>query len=87
MVRNPLEVEVTLSKLTVTVREDSSKDVDTTQDFVDVEVVDDVTLGPRDTRTVSGLMELSWDWDSPAPDPCWYQMPETSVAGCHACNV
>ncbi|KAI0686194.1 ER-golgi trafficking TRAPP I complex 85 kDa subunit-domain-containing protein [Earliella scabrosa] len=40
----------TLSSLTVTVRETSSKDVDTTQDCV--EVIEDVTLGPRDTRTI-----------------------------------
>ncbi|KAI0715153.1 ER-golgi trafficking TRAPP I complex 85 kDa subunit-domain-containing protein [Earliella scabrosa] len=52
VVRNPLEVDVTLSNLTVTVRETSSKDVDTTQDFVEVEVIEDVTLGPRDTRTI-----------------------------------
>ena len=80
-------MEISLSGLTVIVQEGSAQEAETRPEGVEVEVIDDVVLGPRDTRTVSGLMELSWDWDSPAPDPCWYQMPETSVAGCHACNV
>ncbi|KAI1793952.1 ER-golgi trafficking TRAPP I complex 85 kDa subunit-domain-containing protein [Ganoderma leucocontextum] len=52
VLRNPLDVEVSLSALTVTVRESPSKGEDTAQDFVQVEVVDDVTLGPKDTRTI-----------------------------------
>lgn len=52
--RNPLDVEVSLSALTIALRESSSKgeDTNTTEDFVQVEVVDDITLGAKDTRTV-----------------------------------
>ncbi|KAH9858208.1 ER-golgi trafficking TRAPP I complex 85 kDa subunit-domain-containing protein [Lenzites betulinus] len=50
--RNPLDVEVTLTRLTVSVREVSAKDADAAPDFVEVEVVDDVVLGPKDTRTI-----------------------------------
>ncbi|TBU62053.1 ER-golgi trafficking TRAPP I complex 85 kDa subunit-domain-containing protein [Dichomitus squalens] len=52
VLRNPLDVEVSLSALTVTVREASSLDEDTTRDFVQVEVIEDVSLGPKDTRTI-----------------------------------
>ncbi|KAI0721227.1 ER-golgi trafficking TRAPP I complex 85 kDa subunit-domain-containing protein [Cerioporus squamosus] len=52
VVRNPLEVEVSLSSLTVVLREASGKDAETAPEFVEVEVIDDVVLGPRDTRTV-----------------------------------
>lgn len=51
--RNPLDVEVTLSGLTVSIREASAKDADTNPDFVEVEVVDDIVLGAKDTRMVS----------------------------------
>ncbi len=51
--RNPLDVEVTLSGLTVSVREASAKDADINPDFVEVEIVDDVVLGAKDTRMVS----------------------------------
>ena len=52
VLKNPLDVEVSLSALTITLRESSSTGEDTTQDFVQAEVVDDVVLGPKDTRTV-----------------------------------
>ncbi|KAH9897998.1 ER-golgi trafficking TRAPP I complex 85 kDa subunit-domain-containing protein [Cubamyces lactineus] len=52
VLKNPLDVEVTLSGLTVSVREKSAEDAKETPDFVEVEVVDDVVLGPRDTRTI-----------------------------------
>lgn len=51
--RNPLDVEVTLSALTVSIREASAKDADTNPDFVEVEIVDDIVLGAKDTRMVS----------------------------------
>lgn len=51
--RNPLDVEVTLSGLTVSVRELLAKEADSNPDFVEVEVIDDIILGAKDTRTVS----------------------------------
>ncbi|KZT72776.1 hypothetical protein DAEQUDRAFT_749133 [Daedalea quercina L-15889] len=51
-IRNPLDVEVNLSGLSVIVREASSSDHSTTPDFVEVEVVDGITLGPREYRTI-----------------------------------
>ncbi len=53
VVRNPLEVEVSLSSLTVVVRDASATDAETVPESVEVEVIDDVVLGPRDTRTVN----------------------------------
>lgn len=53
VVRNPLEVEVSLSSLTVTVRDASLTDDDTPQEFIEVEIIEEITLGARDTRTVS----------------------------------
>ncbi|KAI0652274.1 ER-golgi trafficking TRAPP I complex 85 kDa subunit-domain-containing protein [Trametes meyenii] len=50
--RNPLDVEVTLSGLTVSVRDASAQDSDANPDFVEVEAIDDVVLGPKDTRTI-----------------------------------
>ncbi|KAH9937068.1 ER-golgi trafficking TRAPP I complex 85 kDa subunit-domain-containing protein [Fomitopsis serialis] len=50
--RNPLDVEVTLSGLSVVVRETSSPDASVTPDFVEVEVVDGITLGAREYRTI-----------------------------------
>ena len=87
VVKNPLEVDVTLSNLTVIVRETSSKDVDTTPDFVEVEVIEDVTLGPSDTRTVSdhtpGMLAIALTY----ADSHWCQMLKTGVVGYRACNV
>ncbi|KAI0830719.1 ER-golgi trafficking TRAPP I complex 85 kDa subunit-domain-containing protein [Trametes gibbosa] len=50
--RNPLDVEVTLTRLTVTVREASAEEADAAPDFVEVDIVDDIVLGPKDTRTI-----------------------------------
>ncbi|KAI8981263.1 ER-golgi trafficking TRAPP I complex 85 kDa subunit-domain-containing protein [Trametes punicea] len=52
VLRNPLDVEVILSGLTVSVRLASDKDAETNPDFVEVEVLDDVALGAMDTRTI-----------------------------------
>lgn len=52
VLKNPLDVEISLSALTITLCESSFKGEDTAQDFVQVEVVDDVVLGAKDTRTV-----------------------------------
>ncbi|KAL7285211.1 hypothetical protein ACG7TL_000304 [Trametes sanguinea] len=52
VLRNPLDVEVSLSGLTVSVRESSSKDAESNPDFVEVEELDDIVLGAKDTRTI-----------------------------------
>ncbi len=51
ILRNPLDTEITLSALTVVVRD--SKSGDPVSEIVDVEVVDDITLNSRESRTVS----------------------------------
>lgn len=53
VLRNPLDVEVNLSALTVGVREEKSENASSSKSFVQVEVVDDVFLGPKESRTVS----------------------------------
>jgi trafficking protein particle complex subunit 8 len=52
-IRNPLDTEVNLSNLTVTVREPSSTDATAAVAYVDVEIIDDIVLGAKETRTVS----------------------------------
>ncbi|KAI0778588.1 ER-golgi trafficking TRAPP I complex 85 kDa subunit-domain-containing protein [Trametes elegans] len=52
VLRNPLDVEVVLSGLTVSLRDSSAKDADANPDGVEVEVIEDVALGPKDTRTI-----------------------------------
>ncbi|KAJ7654956.1 ER-golgi trafficking TRAPP I complex 85 kDa subunit-domain-containing protein [Mycena polygramma] len=52
VLRNPLDVEVNLSKVTVIVEETPSENASTSKSFLDVEVVEDITLGPRESRTV-----------------------------------
>ena len=54
VVKNPLDVEVALSALTIRVRDGTSPDA--VPDFVEVERIDDVILGARDTRTVTILL-------------------------------
>lgn len=56
MLRNPLDAEVNLSSLTVTVEEillGRSVPSEST-----VEVIDDMVLGPKETRTVGRLRSL-----------------------------
>lgn len=52
VLRNPLDVEVTLSGFTVGVRESSSEDGESAKEFVEVEIIDGIVLGAMDTRTV-----------------------------------
>ena len=52
MLQNPLDVDVNLANLTVVVKEEHS---DTPADFVEVEVIDDIILSAKETRTVGVL--------------------------------
>lgn len=52
--RNPLDVEVSLSGLSVIVQEKSAPENSPTPNFIEVEVIDGVSLGPREFRTVGG---------------------------------
>jgi hypothetical protein len=52
-IQNPLDTEVNLSNLTVTVREITSTDSKSAMAYVDIEVIDDIILGAKETRTVS----------------------------------
>ncbi|KAG6832288.1 hypothetical protein H0H92_003521 [Tricholoma furcatifolium] len=56
--RNPLDTEVNLSNLTVIVEESNATELSTTS-FVEVEVVDDVTLGAKESRIVSISIHVS----------------------------
>ncbi|KAH9950452.1 ER-golgi trafficking TRAPP I complex 85 kDa subunit-domain-containing protein [Amylocystis lapponica] len=52
VMRNPLDVEVTLSGLSVEIGEASSHGADSARDFLEVEVLDDIVIDPQDTRTI-----------------------------------
>ncbi|KAJ7706314.1 ER-golgi trafficking TRAPP I complex 85 kDa subunit-domain-containing protein [Mycena rosella] len=52
VLRNPLDAEVNLSNVTVVVQDSHSETASTSQSFLEVEVVEDVTLGPRESRTI-----------------------------------
>ncbi|KAJ7275176.1 ER-golgi trafficking TRAPP I complex 85 kDa subunit-domain-containing protein [Mycena haematopus] len=52
VLRNPLDAEVNLSNLTIIVEESHSADISVSKSFLDVEVLEELTLGPRESRTV-----------------------------------
>ncbi|PCH33758.1 hypothetical protein WOLCODRAFT_60797 [Wolfiporia cocos MD-104 SS10] len=54
VMQNPLDVEVTLSGLTVNVREASpgQEPIELPSDSIETEIVDDIILGARETRTI-----------------------------------
>lgn len=55
VLRNPLNVEVAISGLTAVVRDAKVEGDSSTPDFVETEVIDDLTLGAKECRTVSVL--------------------------------
>ncbi|KAI0348507.1 hypothetical protein BDW22DRAFT_1350734 [Trametopsis cervina] len=52
VLRNPLNVEINLSRLSLVVRDAKSAGDESTLDYIEVEVLDDVTLGAKETRTI-----------------------------------
>ncbi|KAG7450664.1 uncharacterized protein BT62DRAFT_927934 [Guyanagaster necrorhizus] len=51
--RNPLDTEVNLSEVTVVVEEVKKQESSSSKQFVDVQTVDDVVLGPKESKIVS----------------------------------
>lgn len=56
VLQNPLDTEVNLSNLTVIVQ---TSHTDSTEDFVEVEIIKEVTLGAKETSSVSWIDERS----------------------------
>jgi hypothetical protein len=56
VLRNPLDAEVNLSKLTIVVRESEPEDASSSKSHLDIEVLEDVTLSPRESRTVAPVL-------------------------------
>ncbi|KXN83896.1 hypothetical protein AN958_00976 [Leucoagaricus sp. SymC.cos] len=53
MVRNPLDAELNLANLTLVVRDAKGSQTDSESDpLVDVDTIEDVTLGPRESRVI-----------------------------------
>ncbi|KDQ63410.1 hypothetical protein JAAARDRAFT_169218 [Jaapia argillacea MUCL 33604] len=52
VLENPLDVELTLTNLTITVHDAKSSNTDSSSDFVEVEVLDEIVLNPRESRTI-----------------------------------
>ncbi|KAJ7103664.1 ER-golgi trafficking TRAPP I complex 85 kDa subunit-domain-containing protein [Mycena belliarum] len=52
VLRNPLDAEVNLSNVTVVVQDSNSENASTSQSALDVEVIENVILGPRQSRTI-----------------------------------
>ncbi|KAJ6574977.1 ER-golgi trafficking TRAPP I complex 85 kDa subunit-domain-containing protein [Mycena capillaripes] len=52
VLRNPLDAEVNLSNVTIVAEESRSDDASTSKSFLDVEIVEDIVLAPRESRTV-----------------------------------
>lgn len=52
VLRNPLDAEVNLTNFTITVRDALSDDPESSKAFVEIEVIDEIVLGSRETRTV-----------------------------------
>jgi hypothetical protein len=55
IMKNPLDAEVSLSNVTVVVQEKSPSEGSTVSDFVEVETIKEVTLGPKATASVSRM--------------------------------
>ncbi|KZT05978.1 uncharacterized protein LAESUDRAFT_726547 [Laetiporus sulphureus 93-53] len=49
---NPLDVDINISGLSITVREASSDNPESAKELVEVEVIDGITLGGKETRTI-----------------------------------
>jgi hypothetical protein len=81
--RNPLNVEISLCQLTLVVKEANSSTDGPAPDFVKVEVLDDVTLGPNETRTV-GHFSLSVTSIDTVTDPYIGNLFTTGLACYHA---
>jgi len=52
VLRNPLDAEVNLSNLTLTVKESNSEDPCSSKAYIEVELIDDLVLGAKELRTV-----------------------------------
>ncbi|KAK7064334.1 ER-golgi trafficking TRAPP I complex 85 kDa subunit-domain-containing protein [Favolaschia claudopus] len=53
LIRNPLDAEVNLTNVTIIVEESDSEDASTSKSSLDIEVIEELTLAPRESRTVS----------------------------------
>jgi hypothetical protein len=52
VLRNPLDTEVNLSDLKIVVEEAHTANAEPSEGFIEVESINDVVLGPRETQTV-----------------------------------
>ncbi|KAJ7125714.1 ER-golgi trafficking TRAPP I complex 85 kDa subunit-domain-containing protein [Mycena crocata] len=59
VLRNPLDAELSLSNLTIIVQASNSEDASPSESFLDVEIVEDVTFGPRELRTIPITLKSS----------------------------
>jgi hypothetical protein len=55
---NPLEVEVNLSNVTIVAQEMKSSELPSTTDFVEIESIEDIILGAKETQPVSYSISL-----------------------------
>ena len=53
VLRNPLDTEVTLSQFTVVVEEANPSSPSTSKQHIEVETIEDITLGAKESRIVS----------------------------------
>ena len=75
--RNPLNVEVTISGLTAVIK-DAKAPESPTPSFVEVELIDDLTLGARESRTVSRTCRLICPYSSYSQIPIAVNCTEPS---------
>lgn len=85
---NPLDVEVNLSNLTVAVEESEPDGSSSSKGGIEVEVAEEVILGPRESRTVSltanPISRLNIDF---RPDPHLCNGITTNFADYHARHI
>ncbi len=58
VLRNPFNVEVTMTNLTALIKDTGCEDPQSSYDYIETEVVDELTLNSKETRTVSGAVIL-----------------------------
>ena len=57
VLRNPLDAELNLTEISLLVHEKSGAELTSTNAFVEVQTIDEIILGPRESRTV-GFLQL-----------------------------
>lgn len=86
-IHNPLDTEVNLSDLSVTVEELPLTDPPSATSAVEVETIDDIILGAKEARTVCLCIVIVSIITQCFPDPSFYKMLACWNLGHYTCYL